>query len=82
MTLYRGTQFPQWDGDIFITSLVFNNVVRVDMAGGQVVRREVLFPEIAERIRDIRTGRDGALYILSEGKDDEGGKLWRVSANR
>ena len=83
MTLYRGTQFPQWDGDIFVTSLVFNNVVRVDISGKQVVRREVLFTEIDERIRDIRTGADGALYILSEGKTgDKDGKLWRVSAPR
>ncbi len=79
MTLYRGTQFPQWDGDIFTTSLVFNYVVRVDMNGTKAQNQEILFEEIGDRLRDIRTGADGALYILSEG---ENGKLWRVSATR
>lgn len=79
MTLYRGTQFPNWQGDIFVTSLVFNHAVRVDMRDGKVGNSEIMFAEIGARLRDIRTGADGALYILSEG---DSGKLWRVSARR
>ena len=75
MVLYRGAQFPQWDGDIFVTSLVFNYVVRVDMQGGTPNKQEIMFEEIDARLRDIHVGADGALYLLS---DD--GKLWRVSA--
>ena len=77
MTLYRGSQFPEWDGDIFVSSLVFQNATRVDMDGTKVVGQETLFAEIGARLRSINTGPDGALYILSEG---ETGKLWRVSA--
>lgn len=76
MTLYRGTQFADWQGDIFVTSLVFNYAVRVDMENGQAVGQEIMFREIGDRLRDIRSGPDGALYILSEG---ENGKLWRAS---
>ncbi len=77
MTLYRGAQFPEWDGDIFVTSLVFSNTTRIDMNGVDVGPQETLFAEIGDRQRSINTGPDGALYILSEG---EIGKLWRVSA--
>ena len=77
MTLYRGSQFPEWDGDIFVSSLVFQNVTRVDMDGTKVIDQETLFAEIGARLRSINTGPDGALYILTEG---EIGKLWRVSA--
>lgn len=80
MTLYRGAAFPNWDGDIFMTSLVFNHVVRVDMDGRVAGSDQVLFGEIGERLRDIRTGPDGALYILSEGTGDSDGRLWRVRA--
>ncbi len=76
-TLYRGTQFPEWEGDIFVTSLLFNNVERVDMNGTQAGDREKLFGEVGDRVRNIATGPDGALYMLTEGDD---GKMWRVSA--
>jgi len=76
MELYRGAAFPAWQGDIFVTSLIFNYTVRLDMANGAPVGEEILFTEIGERLRDIRQGPDGALYILSEGGDS--GKLWRV----
>lgn len=76
MALYRGADFPDWQGDIFVTALVFNYAVRVDMENGAAVSEQILFTEIGERLRDIRQGPDGKLYILSEGGDS--GKLWRV----
>lgn len=76
MTLYRGGNFPAWEGDIFVTSLIDAHVIRVDMEGDEVKGQEFLFAEIGDRLRDIRTGPDGNIYILSEGAV---GKLWRVS---
>lgn len=76
MTIYEGSQFPDWRGDIFVTSLIYNKIIHIEMANGEPQRQSDIFAEIDERIRDIRTGPDGALYILSEGTD---GKLWRVS---
>lgn len=80
MTVYRGRLFPAWDGDIFMTSLIFNHVVRVEMDGRVSGSQQILFGEIGERLRDIRTGLDGALYILSEGTGEEDGRIWRVRA--
>jgi len=80
MTVYRGRAFPDWDGDIFMTSLVFNHVIRVDMDGRVSGAQQILFDEIGERLRDIRTGPDGALYILSEGTGAGDGRVWRVRA--
>jgi glucose/arabinose dehydrogenase len=76
MSLYRGSQFEDWQGDIFVASLVFDYAVRVDMDGAKVQGTQTMFAEIGARLRDIRSGPDGALYILSEG---ENGKIWRVS---
>ena len=66
-TIYHGDKFPAWEGDGFSGSLVFKNVRRVNFdANYAVVGQEELFKEIGMRIRDVRTGPDGCLYLLTE----------------
>ena len=76
MTIYDGAQFPDWQGDIFVSSLIYSKIIHIDVVDGAPQRQSDMFSEIGDRLRDIRTGADGALYILSEG---DNGKLWRVS---
>ena len=76
LTVYEGALFPRWQGDLFVGALVDRDVRRLDVEGGEIVGEEVLFGEIGERIRDVATGPDGAIYILAEG---EPGTLWRVT---
>ena len=76
MTIYDGAQFPDWQGDIFVSSLIYSKIIHIDMVNGAPQQQSDMFSEIGDRLRDIRTGADGALYILSEG---DKGKLWRVS---
>ena len=75
MALYDGKLFPEWRGDLFITSLVFGHVERLDLEGEKVVLREILFKNLDHRLRDVRMGRDGALYLLAETK----GQLLRIT---
>jgi aldose sugar dehydrogenase len=66
MTVYRGAQFPDWQGDLLVTALVAREVRRVRLDGERVTGQEALFGEIGERLRDIKTGPDGALYVLTD----------------
>jgi len=75
MTLYNGDLFPAWRGDLIITALVARHARRVDLDDGRIVDQQVLFAELGERLRDIRTGPDGALYVLTDAED---GKVLRV----
>ena len=75
MTLYQGDMFPEWQGDLFMTSLRFKNVYQIDMQDGKPGAQQTLFEDINERLRDIRTAPDGSLYILAEG---ENGAIWQV----
>ena len=75
MAWYGGDLFPQWRGDLFVTSLVFNNIERIDMENGRIVGKERLFEEIDARLRDVRTGPNGHLYILT---DSPQGRVVRV----
>lgn len=77
MTYYSGSQFPQWQGDLFAVSLAQKSVRRIDLEQNKVVSDQRIFPELDQRMRDIRTGPDGALYVLTDGKE---GKLLRISA--
>jgi len=65
LTIYEGNLFPEWKGDLFVGALVNHEVRRLDVSGGKVIGEEALFSELDARIRDVRTGPDGALYILT-----------------
>lgn len=75
MTLYDGTLFPEWRGDLFVAALAERSIRRIDLDNGTVVGQEVLFDDLGERMRDIRTGPDGALYVLT---DSANGRVLRI----
>jgi glucose/arabinose dehydrogenase len=80
MTLYDGELFPQWRGSLFVAALAEESVRRVPMlAGGEPGKQDTLFKELGQRIRDIRTGPDGALYLVT---DEPDGQLIRVVPSR
>jgi glucose/arabinose dehydrogenase len=56
--------------------LVNNDVRRLTLQGKEVIAEEILFTELSSRIRDVRTGPDGLLYIITDGA---AGKVVRVS---
>lgn len=76
MAWYDGEAFPQWRGSLLLGALVDQEVRRIDMRDTQVLLQEPLFSELGARIRDVRVGRDGNLYLLTDGVD---GALIRVS---
>ena len=75
MTYYDGAAFPQWRGDLFVSALAEKSVRRLDFEQGRVVNQEVLFTEFNARMRDVRTGPDGFLYLLTDSAE---GKVLRV----
>lgn len=76
MTFYDGDAFPEWQGDLFVGALKFQLIARLEMEGDEIVAEERLLEGQLGRIRDVRTGPDGLLYILT---DDPDGGLYRVA---
>jgi len=66
MAFYTGTLFPAWQGSLFVGGHATNDLVRLTLDGEKVVGEERLLTENKERIRDVRQGPDGALYLLSD----------------
>ena len=75
LTQYRGSLFPQWQGDLFAATLAERSVRRIRLLDGKLAGEDILFEELGERIRDVRSGPDGALYLLT---DNANGRVLKV----
>lgn len=77
ITIYRGEAFPEFNGDLLVSSLGGKGVFRLDLEGGQLVDEQRLFHELDKRIRDVTVGQQGELYLLT---DHNPGQLLRIDA--
>lgn len=75
MAFYAADVFPVWRGNLFVGSLKFGQLVRLELAGQRVTSEERLLEGLHERIRDVRVGPDGKLYLLT---DQTNGRLLRI----
>lgn len=75
MAFYDAERFPGWQHSLFIGALVDQSLIRLQLDGDRVVGEERLLKELGARIRDVRVGPDGYLYVLT---DAGNGKLLQV----
>jgi glucose/arabinose dehydrogenase len=79
MQFYTGEAFPAWRGSLFVGALVEERLVRLVIEDGRVTGEEHLLTERGQRIRDVRQGPDGALYVVT---DESDGELWKITPKR
>ena len=73
MMFYTGDRFPRWRGNLFVGSLKFGVLVRLEENGGRLTGEERL--QIGDRVRDVRQGPDGYIYLLT---DEGNGRILRL----
>jgi len=85
MAFYTGDRFPAWKGNVFVGALRYGEIPQtghlqrvVFNERGEEMRREMLLTELRQRIRDVRQGPDGLLYLLT---DENPGALLRLEPN-
>jgi glucose/arabinose dehydrogenase len=76
---YTGNAFPQWQGSLFIGSLGQQKLVRLVLRNDRVTGEEELLKGRGQRVRDVRQGPDGNLYVVT---DEAKGQLWKISPKR
>lgn len=76
MAFYTATLIPQWRGNLLLGALASRELIRLELDGDRIVAEERLLGERGERIRDVRQGPDGAVYLLVDAPD---GKLLRIA---
>lgn len=75
MAFYEGALFPSWQGSLFVGALAGQMLVRLSLDSEKVTGEERLLRGLTERIRDVRNGPDGALYLLT---DNTAGRVLRL----
>jgi glucose/arabinose dehydrogenase len=75
MAFYRGDLFPAWRGSLFIGALAGQVLVRLSLDGERVTGEERLLQGLRERIRDVRVGPDGTIYLVT---DNNAGRILRI----
>ena len=75
MTFYDGERFNPWQHNLFIGALADKDVIRLQLDGDKVVHEERLLGGLKARIRDVRQGPDGYVYVLT---DEDKGAVYRV----
>jgi glucose/arabinose dehydrogenase len=76
LAFYTGDLFPAWRGNLLVGALKAQRLVRLVLKGERVVAEEDLLLDLHERIRDVRQGPDGAVYLLT---DDDAGRILRLT---
>ncbi|PMY32004.1 oxidoreductase [Pseudomonas sp. GW456-L14] len=75
MAFYDGDRFKAWQHNLFIGALASQELIRLQFDGDKVGHEERLLGELKERIRDVRQGPDGYLYVLT---DKDKGRLYKI----
>jgi|TARA_R100000322_G_scaffold103946_2_gene65966 aldose sugar dehydrogenase len=76
MAFYTGDAIPEWQGDLFVGGLAIPQLARLTLHGNEITGDEPMLKELGLRIRDVRQGPDGALYLLT---DEEEGQILRIT---
>jgi glucose/arabinose dehydrogenase len=76
MAFYDADAFPAWRGSLFVGALKDELLCRLELDGDRIVREERLLEGAIGRIRDVRVGPDGFVYLLN---DERKGGVWRLA---
>src|SRR5262249_52251877 len=79
MDFYTGDKFPGWRGNMLIAVLLKRMLVRLELDGEKVVKEERMLRDIGDRLRHVRQGPDGHVYILT---DEDDGRVLRLEPAR
>jgi glucose/arabinose dehydrogenase len=69
MAFVKGNKFINWDGNILVGALRDQSLVRLELDGDKVLREERMLKGQVGRIRDVRLGPDGLIYLLTDAAD-------------
>jgi len=66
LAIYRGDDFPGWEGDLLLGSLINGEIRRLQLDGNTVIDDSPVFPEVTGRVRDVRVLKDGSIVALTD----------------
>ncbi len=76
---YSGDAFPAWKNSLFVGDMKSGRLTRLTLTGNRVTGEQVMLEDRNQRVRDVRQGPDGALFVVT---DESDGELWRITPRR
>ena len=76
---YQGNTFPEWQGDLIISSLSGQSLIRLDFEDNQILGEEIVFKNKIGRIRDFEINKEGDIFLIS---DSPKSSLWKLTKNK
>jgi len=76
---YTGAAFPAWRGSLFVGALKEKRLVRLTLENNRVTGEEHLLADRGQRVRDVRQGQQGELYVVT---DEADGEVWKIVPRR
>jgi glucose/arabinose dehydrogenase len=76
MTYYDKELFKDWKGDLLVSALAGQQLRRVDLEAGKVIKQETFLTELKTRFRNIITAPDGSIWVLT---DEQEGRILRLT---
>ncbi len=77
--IYNGEVYPEWKGDVLVTSLKYRTLYRLDFEDGKVINQYVIFEDKIGRIRDIEVNSKGEIFLINA---DGYASLWKMTGGR
>jgi glucose/arabinose dehydrogenase len=77
LMVYTGDRFPQWKNNMFVGGMAGQRLDRLTVEGATITGRETLLPNLG-RVRDVRQGADGFIYVAIEDRDAKGTPILRL----
>ena len=76
IVFYQGDTFKEWEGDILVTSLKFEMLIKVDLENGEAIGETIIFRDRIGRIRDVDIDHKGDIYLIA---DETNTSLWKLT---
>ena len=74
--IYNGDLYPEWKGDVFVTSLKYKTLYKLDFKNNEVLNQKIIFEDQIGRIRDIEINSKGEIFLINS---DSNASLWKMS---
>tara|TARA_B100000941_G_C28508698_1_gene559084 strand:+ start:11633 stop:12769 length:1137 start_codon:yes stop_codon:yes gene_type:complete len=78
LIFYYGNEFPDWNGDILVTSLKYKLLIKLEYKNGKIIDKHIIFKDKIGRLRDVDINSNGEIFIIT---DELNSSVWKLSSN-
>ena len=79
LIFYYGNEFPEWNGDILVTSLKYKLLIKLEYKDEKIINKHIVFKDKIGRLRDVDVNSNGEIFIITDELDSS---IWKLTSNQ